>query len=375
MLNHLLYPGGCLLQSGDFFSRYIRPRYLWVAIEITSVCIAIVVGTIYSMLYFKKKTYLYKARIRHHLEIWISSMIFGESAEISAVPRKFYRIVKNPIGRQFVTDELVACKKNFTGITAKNIIALYDQLGLKKYSFKKLNSPKWYVKARGIQELYLMDQSDTLTRIYKNTNNRHELVRMEAQIGVLHMTGFDGLRFLDVVSYPITEWQQIKLLEQLRHAKMTEKVGAAIPKWLRSPNNTVVQFALKLADEYQQLGLHDAVVECLQHPDEAVRRQAVKTLVRIANEKTAYWLAAHFPADTFANRLLILDSLGKIATGEESSFLTDLLNDENNIIKLKAAKALVLSSDAGLAILAEKSKRQPIPYKEIYLHVKSETIL
>jgi hypothetical protein len=330
---------------------------------------------IYSLLYFKKKTHLYKVRLSRHLEVWISAMIFHESGESPGISQKFHRIVRNPAGRQFVIDELVACKKNFTGLAAKNIVALYEELGLKPHSFKKLGSRQWHIKAKGIQELYLMDQSDTLTRIYKNTNNKHELVRMEAQIGVLHLTGFDGLRFLDVISYPITEWQQLKLLEQLKHSKLTDKVGAAIPRWLQSPNSTVAQFALKLADEYQQLGLHDAVAACLQHPDEAVRRQAVRTLIRIGNETTPHWLTAHFPEETPGNKLLILDNLGKIASEEEVPFLTGLLDDEDNIIKLKAARALAVSSCFGLAILAEKSKEQPSLYNDIYCHVKSEIAL
>ncbi|HWK07499.1 MAG TPA: HEAT repeat domain-containing protein [Puia sp.] len=375
MLNQSFCIGYYLLQSQEFPGKYIQPRYLLVAVEIITTCIFLVVGVIYSRLYFSKKTYLYKTGIRNDLEVWISDMIFNESEEAPAVPPKFRRIIKNRIGRQLVIDELVACKKNFIGITAKNIVALYEQLGLKKYSFKKLGSGEWHIKARGIQELYLMNQSDTLTRIYKNTNNRHELVRMEAQIGVLHITGFDGLRFLDVISYPLTEWQQIKLLEELKHSKMTERSGKAIPGWLQSANNTVVQFALKLADEYQQLELHDAIADCLRHPDEAVRSQAIKTLVRIANERTPSCLAAHFAGETFANKLILLDSLGKIAATDETSFLTGLLNEESNMIKLKAARALALSSGEGLAILARKSEEQPQAYQEIYLHVKAEMIL
>ena len=375
MSNQSFSLGYYLLQSQEFPGKYIQPRYLLVAVQIITSGIVLIVGIIYSRLYFKKKTHLYKAGIRNHLEVWISDMIFNETEKAPAIPQKFRRIIKNRIGRQFVIDELIACKKNFTGITAKNIVALYEELGLKEYSFQKLGSLEWHIKARGIQELYLMDQSDTLKRIYKNTNNKHELVRMEAQIGVLHITGFDGLRFLDVISYPITEWQQIKLLEELGHSKMTERSGKAIPGWLQSTNNTVVQFALKLADEYQQLELHEAIADCLRHPDEVVRSQAIKTLVRIANEGTPSRLAAHFAGETFANKLLILDCLGKIAATDETSFLTGLLNEESNLIRLKAARALALSSGEGLAILARKSEEQPQTYQEIYLHVKAEMIL
>ena len=349
--------------------------YLPDAVEMITLCIALIVLSIYSRLYFKKKTHLYKAGIRKHLEEWISEMIFTEAEEGFVVSKEFYRIVKNPIGRRYVTDELVNCKKNFTGVTARNIVALYEQLGLKKYSLKKSNSNQWHLKARGIQELYFMDQGDALKRIYKNTNHPHEFVRMEAQVGLIHLIGFEGLRFLDVITYPITEWQQLRLLERLGYSTMNIRLYEAIPKWLLSPNDTVVVLALKLADEYQQLALHDSIVPCLQHAREAVRLQSVITLVRIADERTANFLAARFPQEQLPGKIAILDGLKKIATGEQAAFLTGLLEDENDTIKLKAARALSAAFPGGLTLLAEKGRLQPTPYEGIYLHVKQETML
>lgn len=375
MSNLVLLPVCRLLQSEGGFYGFIPSTWLLTAIKGTTAGIALIIMLIYGRLYFKKKQHLYTTGIRNRLESWISEMISNESEERIRIPPEFIQIVQRPMGRRFVTNELVNCKRNFTGATAKNIVTLYEQLELKKYSLQKLSSSQWHIKARGIQELYLMDQSDTFKRIYKNTNNRHEWVRMEAQMGVLHLTGFDGLRFLDVVSYPITEWQQIKLLEQLRYSKMTERLSTAIPKWLESSNATVVQFALKLAAEFQQFPLHDAVVQCLQHPAGAVRRQAVSTLIRIANEWTPSCLTACFPEETIAGKLVILEGLKKIATEEQASFLTGLLNDENDSIKLKSAMALAVTSGTGLSVLAEKGRQQPHPYEEIYLHVKSETVI
>jgi hypothetical protein len=98
----------------------------------------------------------------------------------------------------------------------------------------------------------------------------------------------------------------------------------------------------------------------------------VTTLIRIADERTASCLAAHFPQETFPGRLAILEGLKKIATDEQVSFLTALLNDENDTIKLKAARVLAAASPAGLNLLAEKGRLQPRPYEAIYLHVRQE---
>ncbi len=335
----------------------------------------IIISIIYLNLYLRKRNFFYKKYIDAQLEEWITKAILDEPDKVEQgfeIPQKFSRILKNFIARQFVIDELLAVRKELTGAAAKNITVLYEQLELKKHSLKKMSSRKWHVKAKGIMELYIMDQNDTLIRIYKNTNSRSEFIRMEAQIGVIHMTGFDGLRFLDVVSYPITEWQQIKLLEQLRLSREDGQLAMHIPKWLRSKNDTVVVFTLKLADAYQQFSVHDDVVKTLDHPNNMVRIQAVKTLVRIANENTPQILADHYDKEEFANRLNILDALSKIGSENQAWFLIGLLDDESDVIKLKAGKAFAACFKYGMEALEERGRAKKGAYQKIYLHIKAE---
>ena len=75
--------------------------------------------------------------------------------------------------------------------------------------------------------------------------------------------------FLDSLTYPLYEWQQIKLLEQL--AAIDTDNMTHLPLWLRSSNEYVVQFALKLADIYQQIYVNDIVIDCLASNNEKIR--------------------------------------------------------------------------------------------------------
>jgi hypothetical protein len=202
-----------------------------------------------------------------------------------------------------------------------------------------------------------MDQKDVLNTIYKNTNSNNEFVRMEAQTGVIHLTGFPGLRFLDVISYPLTEWQQLKLLEQLRLYPKKEDLSEKIPGWLQSENDTVVVFALKLADEYQQFSVRKYVIDCLVHQKQAVRSQAIKTLVKLADENTAAILFGYFNKESFGDQVFILEALRTIATENEEELLLNLVDHENDTIKLKAAIVLAAISNKGLAILEKRGRR------------------
>lgn len=352
-------------------SRYMDPSVLLDGAGILVIGIAIVVSVIYIYLFNKKRLFFYTSRIRKHLENWISEVIMEDEEASAAISLRMQRVLTNDTARQFMINELIQCKRNFSGSVSGTIVSLYEQLGLKEFSLRKLKSRQWHIKAKGIQELYLMDQKTTLRTIYKNTNSRNEFVRMEAQTGVINLTGFSGLRFLDVVSYPITEWQQIKLLEQLRLHPEKEDISAKIPKWLQSKNNSVVVFALKLADEYQVFAVREPVIKCLLHTEKSIRSQAIKTLIRLADEHTPGILLKYFSNESLQDQVNILDALRSMATDEEIPFLITLLDHPNDTIKLKAAAVLAATSEKGMAILENRAREMPEPFERIWRHVKS----
>lgn len=361
--------------TANILYRLLNEEYLWILIDFFIISIILILAITYATVFLKKKKYVYKKYLDKNLSEWIASGIIEEvDKNVAARPTlKLLLIIKSPLLRQLTIDELLQLKRNFSGDAAKNISMLYVQLGLKEFSFRKLKSNKWHVKARAIRELYLMEQREALPRIYKNVNSPNEFIRMEAQIGIIHLIGFEGLRFLNVISNKLTEWQQIKILDQLSKFPINEYLLAAdIPRWLKSPNETVIVFALKLAHRYYRYGEYIKVVECLDHPDEAVRKQAVNTLHRLANETTSQTIIAHFNNETFFNKLNMLDQLENIATESDVDFLIQLLSDPDDTLKLKAARVLSSCHKQGLETLEKAGQLKPEPYQKIYLHIKNE---
>jgi hypothetical protein len=195
-------------------------------------------------------------------------------------------------------------------------------------------------------------------------------VRIEAQTALLQWYGFKGLRFLDLVTYPITEFQQLKLLELLRQLPF-----AGLPKlnrWLKSGNDTVVNFALKLAEHYKQVHVLPESADCLTHKNDAVRLQAVKTLAVIGDASTARLLTVAYTKEAFTNRLNILKELPKIASDEQRNFLIVQLHEGHEYLKLASAKVLAKCTTEGMEILEATAFIEPAPYQDIYLHIKSE---
>ncbi len=349
---------------------FLNPDHLLTGSLILCIGITGIIITIYAFLFIKKKQFLLKKKVMRHLEAWVSNMILEESFDDVQIPKKLYRILEHKVARQITIDELIACRKNFSGAVSENIVRLYQQLGLKPDSVEKIKCiERGHIQAKGIQELYLMGQRDYLPYIYKNTNNRHSLVRMEAQTGIIHMAGFAGLRFLNVISYPLTEWQQIKLLEQLKLVSKKDDLSGKIPKWLLSKNDSVIVFALKLADELQQLAVRENVVPCLQHSSHAVRSQAIKTMIRLSDEHTANIFVNVFHQQDSQEKLAILDALRTMASDEHYDFLYGLLDDPDNIIRLHAAIILASNCKNGPRALESRAVREPEPFHRILKHV------
>lgn len=344
--------------------------YALALVFFTVILVVIALTAIY--LRVKKQRFRTRQAIQQLFDQWISEMLLEEHTSAGAlqVPEALAAPLQKKINRQYAIDQLINTRKNLTGIASGNIIWLYRELGLREDSLRKFRSGAWQQKARGIYELYMMDQRDMQERIYRYTNSRDEYVRMEAQTAVLGFSGFEGLRFLDTLTRPLTAWQQVKLLEQLR--PLDPGSMDHLPRWLQSPNRYVVLFALKLAEVYQQMQVNAEVVDCLQSPDEKIRRQAIQTLVRVADESTPAILIRQYQYETPGNRQTILQSLEHIAGEAELPFLHAQLEQDDMRVKLQAARTMARCCNEGLRQLQEKARAVPDPFEKIFLHIKSE---
>ncbi len=269
--------------------------------------------------------------------------------------------------RKLLTEEIVSAKKNITGISAYNLKNLYQQLLLPNYALKNLKSRYWHIKAKAIQELTVMEMDEYVTELISFTNNQNELVRMEAQTAIVQFNGFEGLSFLDAITYPISDWQQIKLLQQLAHAR---PVDMGIDGWLKSANNSVVVFALKLARNYQLFELHDDILQCLDHTNPHVRLEAINFFCEIYTEDTSDALISRYLKEDLKHQLAMIKAIQNIGSEKDVPFLVSLLDKDDHEIKISAARALTKIGKNGIALLKRHADDKGYPLDQIAMHVK-----
>lgn len=292
--------------------------------------------------------------------------------EKPTIPERLKRLLPDRHFRLILTGKLVKAKRNMSGAASENLTQLFRQLKLDKRALTLLDASSWYMQASAIQQLSIMELSEYKEKVFEYINHKRALIRIEAQNAVLKFYGFEGLRFLDQVSYPITEWQQIKLLDELSHLPPENFTGIDI--WLNSGNVSVVIFALKLVRIYQKFEAYDQVLGCLKHANPEVRRQAIHVLQDLPNDRTASVLITIYPDETPINRIAILRVLESVSTGSDIFFLLGLLDDTSNEIKASSARTLASLGDDGMEALQLHHHADQYPLNQIIAQIKEERI-
>ncbi|TDG36129.1 hypothetical protein EZJ43_10645 [Pedobacter changchengzhani] len=274
-------------------------------------------------------------------DLLVRTAILAETHQINdefKLTPRVKMMLSNGYFRRLLTDKLLVAKKNILGHSADGVTRLYLQLGLEKYAVAKLRSRYWNLKASAMQEIGLMGLTIQLPQIYRYTNNKKELVRDEAQLTIIKLFGFDGLRFLDIISYQLTGWQQIRLLHEL--SLVESENFSAIDKWLQSENKSVVIFAIKLAATYRRFELYNDVALHLENIDEEIRLEAITCMKKWEAADAKELLMNLFPQEIPKNQLAIATAFQTICTNVDIPKLISFLDTENNRLKYLLIKAI-----------------------------------
>lgn len=175
---------------------------------------------------------------------------------------------------QYLIRLMIRTQRTILGENYYKLKKLYSQIPPYGVSISKISSWSWYRRARGVREIYEMNQSQYLDEIFKLRNDRNIYVRREAQIALVVFMGWESLRFLPYLNYKITLWQQIKIVEKLYDLYPRPEL-----KWLHRAYKTDKLFAKKLLmriiRKYQLHGEIDYILDHLNHEDYEIRETAI----------------------------------------------------------------------------------------------------
>lgn len=344
-------------------------------VTIMFVFLSLLCGLLASTLIFT----LYKRRIDKIKKSWeneiavliMKAILYTEDdGDLKNIWSKSESLLQNNRFRQEVINEILLARKEVSGVSAANLKVVYETLGFNHDSYRKLKNKKWHIKAKGAQELAIMEQKKYVKEIFRFTNHHNMYVRNEAQCALVNFYGFLGLRFLNVTVHQISEWQQIQLLNKLNG--VTPKNFEMLKKWLNSSNDSVVVFALKLCTFYHRYELYENVIACLLKTYVDVKLNVLTYMRNHFREDTASLLIDDYGFDNKTYQLAIIDTIAEIATEDQIPFLLKQLHHKDDDIKTAAAKALSMIHPSGSSFLQTHLFANENPWKSIFLQIQND---
>jgi hypothetical protein len=217
---------------------------------------------------------------------------------------------------------------------AIDINNLFLKTGLINYSLKKLNSRKWDEIASGIKELTQFEITNVYDDVSKLENHEKQEVRNEVQLYYVNLFQFKGLEFLNNLKSPISEWNQIQLLEILQ--KFDDQEITDISPWLKSENDSVVLFALKLAKIYNQFQSIDILLDLVSHKTKEIRVKSIEVLSYFQVKEAKSIIKSNFSERSIEEQISFFKMLLDVADSDDENFILENTNHHNFELKLIA---------------------------------------
>lgn len=265
--------------------------------------------------------------------------------------------IKVPSRRKIIVSVLYGLMNEVSGEMSDSIKTFYEEVGLVHYALERLKSRKWHVIAKGIGELRHFRIEHASHDIVPFINHPKMEVRTETHIYMVNLFLFDGLSFLDELKAPLSEWLQIQLLETLQ--KFDNQEICDIRPWLQSTNDTVVLFALKLAQVYNQFEVKKTLMNLLSHKNKEIRVTTINVLAHLYGIEAKEMLKSNFNNLSTEEQISFFELLEKLVMPDDEPFVEAHLfhkNFEIQLMALKILKEINIDKYMGLVNLSDNEK-------------------
>lgn len=290
-----------------------------------------------------RKEYL-EEKYRQRFEEILTDFLFGEHYQRDSVEyKKMLSKIKEDFDTQlkqktFVT-LLIELHKNLQGETAKSLEHLYADLSLVGDAKKRIKNGRWFTKAYAFLEVSQFDAKECADLIMKYADDENKILRDEAQFALIRLLGIGGLKFVPQVKTIMSDWQQLRIMEQLK--RMHRDEIPSFRPWLKNENYSVVIFGLKLIAYFNQVDAEDDIVALFDHDNDKVKQYALWAIGRLQLEDSSSKIIEHY--DRFqkpALKIASLKTLMDLQIEDHKAFLFDRLKDDIYEVVMIAARTL-----------------------------------
>ena len=216
----------------------------------------------------------------------ISSFLYplpDETPNFINVQRAFRKVgitKARPAAVQYLIRLMIRTEQALGGTNHTKLQKLYKQIPPYRASISKVEKRDWFQKARGIREIYEMDQKQYFKDIAIYRDHKNVYLRREAQIALVCFLGWESLRFLPYLTRKISLWQQIKIVEKL-HDICKEPEVEYLRKAYITRNHDALELIIRIIKKFYLTTEADFVFKNLKHENYEVRKAAIYCLLSL----------------------------------------------------------------------------------------------
>ena len=277
----------------------------------------------------------------------VSNHLYGGSThehsfiQIQRIFRKIGITEKDPVNVQFLINLMIRTQRALLGKNHEKIQQLYTQIPPYKASFRKTEKKQWYLIARGIREMYEMDQKQYTQYVTKFRNHPNVFVRREAQIALVVFLGWESLRFLPYLKNELDLWQQIKIVEKLHDLYPTPKVQY-LKEAYDIEHDYGRELVMRIIRKYNLKEEVDYIVYHLFFQSFEVRETAIYCLssFELNPEQLENVQEAFLGLSDLQQQKQVLEIINNNSEEKDLSFFTDLWENASSYVKLSIAEIL-----------------------------------
>lgn len=303
--------------------------------------------TIAGSLIYRKKRTKHLALIESVFADVTSQYLYPEPEEpfnLIKAQRSFRQlgiVPSKPRNVQYLVDLMIRTQRSLLGENYTKIQELYKQIPPYRVSINKLSSKKWYIKGRGIREIYEMDQKQYVKEILRERNNSNIYIRREAQIALVVFLGWDSLRFLPYLKREMTLWQQIKVVEKLYSLHPVPNL-VYLKKGYSSDKAYATELLMRIIRKFQLIEEVDYILRFIDSKNFNTREAAIYCITSFGLNEEQLNIIKYklLSISNTEQQLQLLKYIDRISPRVDLDFYKLVLYTENDQIKLSAAEIL-----------------------------------
>lgn len=359
-------------------SVYVFPVTIRVLIGVTLlflVIILVLLGIIMGSRIHKTRRANKVIEIKKKYQPVFTELVFNEQLTREQVISRFDPIdLKTPFNRLNILENIIHLHENFTGEAADRLAEIYKHLGFDQDSMNKLKSKSWYVIAKGMKELALMNVKSSYNDIARFLNSKNEILRMESRISMMKLSDKEPLSFLAKETEPLSDWDFANIYTMM--TRMPETMIPDFTTWLNSPNKDVVLFCVHMIGTYRQHDATNTLILLLKTPDERLKLAVIKALKNLSAAAAEQPLLDMYSLESLEVKNEILKTLEVIGTGNSVQMIEKIIKlpIEDYPLSIQAIRSLISMGEKGRMVVEQVFQQADPQMQLVISHAKDKRL-